>query len=338
MGQAIGTPEFLWLGRVFGWRVRPSHSLAAAFVLLACWIGLTAEKVGAAECPLGRANAGLINAAGYAASELLILTAHAPFEIAAETPCLFQLVQAASSEFLVGDIVGPSGQTIPMSINVPMDVALPDRGKTFLMFRGLPEAVQLTAGFKMRNAWAVSWRDINGVSLVAKPGYEGSFRLEVLFYRGPDLPPLQQVATVNIRPPDRREARAGPVSPGAIPIPPSGRIANTATIAQEPPRVPPATSLSSSQESAMLANGRNFVLSGNLATARFVFEDLAAKGSGAGAFAMAQTFDPQFLKSVIVVGPQQANLAEARKWYRVAAERGHGEAQDRLRALESGQP
>ena len=64
----------------------------------------------------------------------------------------------------------------------------------------------------------------------------------------------------------------------------------------------------------MLTQGKAFVSSGNIASARFLFEDLAAKGSGLGAFALGQTFDPNFLQTIVVVGARQSNPEEAKKF------------------------
>jgi hypothetical protein len=290
----------------------------------------------------------------------LFALAGVPLACAMETPChaagaapfggapdvqaalrpFWRAVQGQDTGFHVADVIGVTGQAIPVRITIAADIASPDRGSTFLMFRGLPEGLQFTAGFRVRNAWAVSWRDAGRVALVAREGMQGTFPVEVSFYHGPDLPPLKQVVTVEIRPPETREARvAATAAPAAAaqtvqalrqPAP----LANTAAVAAAVPR----RALGAPEESRMLANGRNFVTSGNIASARFVFEDMAARGSAEGAFALAQTYDPQFLMTILVIGPKQANPDEARKWYRAAARMGHREAEARLRAMEGGQP
>lgn len=75
----------------------------------------------------------------------------------------------------------------------------------------------------------------------------------------------------------------------------------------------------------MLANG-------DVDSARLFFARAARIGLAAAAMAMASTFDPAALQGANVVG-LTANPAEARKWYKKAAELGAPGAAARLRNL-----
>ena len=243
-----------------------------------------------------------------------------------------RFIQSGGTDFVIGDISGLSGGPIPVAITLPADAATPGRGYTFLMFRGVPEGIAFSAGFRLRNNWAVSLTDAQQLSLTSQAAFQGAFSLEVFLYRSAEASPLTQSIRVEIR---ADKAPAPALAGGAATAGPSPQIANTAAFSAALPRLPPPLAISPVEERVMLTNGWGLVGNGNLASARFIFQDLAAKGSGAGAFALAQTYDPKFLKTVVVVGPQQANIGEARKWYRVAAEKGDRNAQERLKSMEN---
>jgi len=251
-------------------------------------------------------------------------------------------MQQSEADFSIANVAGVSGNEVALQIAIPADVALSDRSHIFLMFRGLPAEIDLTAGFRTRHTWAVSLRDVHRLALVSPPGYQGTFPLEVIFYRGVGISPITRRITVEIRPDGEQSAKAKAFSLGTAretpnqsqPVP--SQLANTGAIPGEVPRLfSPTKSISAAEESAMLANARGLVDNGNIASARLLFQDLASKGSGVGAFALAQTFDPNFLQTIVVAGPQQANLEEAKRWYRLAAGLGNRNAQERLQALES---
>jgi hypothetical protein len=364
MQQVVGAAPFRSVGCRF-WRLPPrlhAHGprlLSIVSTLLPCFLGAPSYQANASDCSAIRAGvwiaydrflpsaSALVHAPVLrpacleAEMDLIAKAAVLADEDAVISPLsLLQVVQIRDSDFQVGDVTGWSGQPIPVRILIPSNADLSNRGNTFLLLRGYPEGFEFSAGLRMSSGWIVSWRDISALSMLAKPGYEGSFLLEVLFYRGPDLPPIKRVVNAEVR---LSEARPGPdTAERSEPVPQPRRaptaVANTATITKEAPRIPPVLNLSSQEENAMLTQGKAFVSSGNIASARFLFEDLAAKGSGLGAFALGQTFDPNFLQTIVVVGARQSNPEEAKKWYRKAAERGHREAQERLRALESRQP
>lgn len=64
--------------------------------------------------------------------------------------------------------------------------------------------------------------------------------------------------------------------------------------------------------------------------ARQLLEYLANRRSAVGAFSLARTYDAKFLKSMSVIGVKP-DPELARKWYKVAADLGNGEARDHLK-------
>jgi hypothetical protein len=301
-------------------------------LIVTCWIGLSIltkhaqiifspESYAAVSAPERIENQRIVTASFLTVFDL---------DLADSNRSVLRFVQSGETHFAIRDISGPSGAPIPVAITMPADAATPGRGYTFLMFRGVPEGIAFSAGFRLRNNWAVSLTDAQQLSLISPATFRGAFSMEVLLYRSTEAPPLAQRIKVEIR----ADKAPAPALAGAA-AGPSPQLANTAAISAGVPRLPAPLAISPVEEKVMLTNGWGFVGNGNLASARFIFEDLAAKGSGAGAFALAQTYDPKFLKTVVVVGPQQANVEEARKWYRVAAERGDRNAQERLKSIEN---
>jgi hypothetical protein len=242
----------------------------------------------------------------------------------------FRFAQSDLTRFRVSDAKGASGETIPLNIALPADAAQLEERYTFLMFRVAPEAISFSAGFRTGANWVVSLRDAHRLTVRSHPSYNGIFSLEVLLYRGVAIAPLRQQITVEI---GHRGLAARPSKPATQTSEPP-EDTTTTPFEREAELLPSSHAMLPSEEQALLTKGSIFLNNGNIASARFIFEDLALKGSSAGAFALAQTFDPNVLRSVAIIGIKPANIEEAKKWYRIAVERGNRNARDRLGALE----
>ena len=83
----------------------------------------------------------------------------------------------------------------------------------------------------------------------------------------------------------------------------------------------------------MLERAFNLLGEGDIASARLLLEHLAKKGSGKGAFALGQTYDPIFFRSMFTIGGPKPDRETARKWYNLAAQLGQSEARKRLDLL-----
>lgn len=213
-------------------------------------------------------------------------------------PALIRVAKRAG--FTVEDITGPPGRPLPVHITLP-----PENGDLFrvVMFQGVPEKVEFTGGFALGEAWAVSPDDLDGLALVAPEGFSGSFPLDVIYVHGKG---------------EERERRKISVRIGVAP-------------AKARPSVSPEL------EDTMFSKSKRLLEVGDVAGARLVFEYLARQGSARGAFALAQTYDPEFLESLSVRGGVRPDMTTAMKWYREAARLGSGQASTRLGALRAGQ-
>ena len=102
--------------------------------------------------------------------------------------------------------------------------------------------------------------------------------------------------------------RAAPVTPVSAPL-------------RDNPRDLDANAISGADEQSMLRRARELMERGHISGARLIFEHLALQQSALGAFALAQTYDEKFLKTLSVAG-MEPDPKLAAKWYRRAAELG----------------
>jgi TPR repeat protein len=79
--------------------------------------------------------------------------------------------------------------------------------------------------------------------------------------------------------------------------------------------------------------GADMMASGDIAAARTMFERVAEAGEMAGAFALAETYDPAVLRTLRLRGGILADPASARRWYEKAREMGSAAAIDRIARL-----
>ena len=91
------------------------------------------------------------------------------------------------------DISGKPGSEIPLRI----EVAQSDTEEySFLMFRGLPADISLSAGFRLKDSWAVSLRDLANLALISPPEFDSRFQVEVLLIKGRNTPADSRVMNV----------------------------------------------------------------------------------------------------------------------------------------------
>jgi len=210
------------------------------------------------------------------------------------------ILVADGAGFSVDDISGPPGQPIPVRISLP-----PENDDLFrvVMFQGVPADVKFSGGFALGDAWAVSPEDLDGLALLTPDGFTGAFPLDVIYVHG------------------KGQARE--------------RLRISVRIGDAPAQASP--SVRPEVEDAMFAKSRRLLEVGDVAGARLVFDFLARQGSARGAFALAQTYDPEFLESLSVRGGVRPDMNKAMKWYREAARLGSEPASTRLGALRAGQ-
>jgi hypothetical protein len=98
------------------------------------------------------------------------------------------------------------------------------------------------------------------------------------------------------------------------------------------PAQPAAKPVGKEEEARLLKRGAQLIKDGALSEARLILKWLADRGSGAGALALARSYDEAFVVSQPALGVR-ADMKEARRWYERAAELQSAEAKKRLSEL-----
>ena len=212
----------------------------------------------------------------------------------------YRLAQGKRSDmrFSVESVSGVSGK--PLKINVNMsgeawDIPQNPEGPFFLMFEGLPAGITLSTGFCVRTGvWAVSLRDIRELTLSAPAEFLGAFDVKAVLRRG---------AQTDIQSHTFRVEFTAPV------------VAHSAPDTR--------------QQAELVARAENLFRRGELFAARSIYTELADRGSKEAVFRLAQTYDPQVLKSLFIVG-LEPDIEKALELYRKASNLGATEAQERL--------
>ena len=220
-----------------------------------------------------------------------------------------QLVSADKSAVSSPIVVGQGGQQLSLKIKNP------GLRFDFLFISGLPKSVSLSAGFRAKDKWLVGKGDVETLQLLPPAGFEGGFVLEAQF--AIDGQEAAKVLRIPVQIGQKTLAAVGNAGPDT-------RVETVA---------PPASMVSASEETEMLKKGGQLLQMGDVAKARLIYEDLAADGSARGAYALAQTFDPNFLKNVYIMGGLRPDVDKARYWYQKAMRLGNADAAVRLGAL-----
>lgn len=264
-------------------------------------------------------------------------------------PARFQLVNTPGTNVVVKNASAEPGRPAPLDITVNYS----DTGEyAFLMFRGIPNGFKLSTGFRLKESWAVSLRDLAGLQIVPPAGYKGSFELDVMLIKGRDTPIENQRMTVNFSAERARPEQAvpapAPTITAAAPAPVPHVLTSTPPMAEAEKRPEPLNkqtvslkpeppkkkmTISAAEEEQMLDRALNFLRDGDISSARLILEHLARKGSGKAAMALGQTFDPVFFRSMNTLGGLRPDSAKAQVWYKMAVDLGQPGAQQRLEGL-----
>ena len=141
-------------------------------------------------------------------------------------------------------------------------------------------------------------------------------------------------------PGSERSAAADPPASAAVPQIPSAASALAAapapTAAPAPAAAPAAPRLDSKDVAAMVERGTDFLMTGDLASARLLLRSAADAGSGEAALALGSTYDPLVIQRLDTMGAA-ADVAQARRWYQRAADLGSAAATAQLAKLQRAQ-
>lgn len=223
--------------------------------------------------------------------------------------------------------------------------------QAMVLIRGLSSAFSLTEGRLFDSGvWAVGVADLPRLKIVASPRAAGSqtpLTLSLVALDGTLL--ARGAMTVVVKQPggvrevNAAPAAAAPLARGAAGEAPMGAARNHAAQPSssalalaspapgEAPARPAAPSLSPREEAERLKSAEAALALDDIAGARLILEYLARRGSAAGAYRLAQTYDPDLARRG--TGARAAgDESLAATWYAKAAELGHPQAREKVGA------
>jgi TPR repeat protein len=141
-------------------------------------------------------------------------------------------------------------------------------------------------------------------------------------------PPAARTAAIGPVPDDARGVAEKVTSVGAVPLlaPPRAILPSSASR-------PPVPAADASEIAAKMKMGAGLMAQGDIAAARTMFQRAAEAGEAAGAFALAETYDPVVLRSLHLRGGIAPDPALARSWYEKARDLGSRAAPERIARL-----
>jgi hypothetical protein len=137
-----------------------------------------------------------------------------------------------------------------------------------------------------------------------------------------DPPAASRTASIGLSPVDTRGAQG----PALLPTP---RQTVSPSVAPQPP----VAAEDASVIAAKMKIGVELMTYGEVTAARVMFQRVAEASDGAGAFALAETYDPLVLGGLRLRERVTPNIALARIWYERARDLGSLEARDRISRL-----
>jgi len=128
-------------------------------------------------------------------------------------------------------------------------------------------------------------------------------------------------------------------TPAALPTlapAPNPSFVSPPPAAAAPPAGTAAVHIDNAEIATMINRGKDFLMSGDLASARLLLRRAADGGSAEAALALGATFDPLVIQRLGAIGTTP-DIAQARQWYKRAAALGSAAATGQLAKLEQTQ-
>ena len=212
------------------------------------------------------------------------------------------LSKAGSEPRLVVDVQKAFANE-PLSLGVSVDSAAGDES---LMLAGLALGTRLSAGVPVSEAsWQLAPRDLNGVYVYAPKDFVGIMNTAI------------ELLSANQKLIESRAARLEWIAKSDS-SPPTKRIEPGVLNA-------PAVQPMNPENAALMEKGQVLMRSGDIASARLLFQRLANAGIADAALALAATYDPRYLAQHNLIGVA-GDETKAHNWYQRASELGSVEA------------
>jgi len=230
------------------------------------------------------------------------------------------LAQAEAIDIRAVNVSGLPDRPITLKVQV---LGVNKETGRLILFHGVPDGVKLNVGGFFGNFWAVNSKVIEQLNLTAPPGFSGSFTVNVVPSGVSPAAMRPASFTVTVGEPQTTQTAAPPrLNPAAPPALPPAPSLLPAPVSRKP----------ISNEAALMARAAGLFRKGDVSAARVTFEFLASQGSAAAAFAMAETYDPDVLRQLVIKG-LEASPEKAEQWYEIAYNLGDDKARERINAL-----
>lgn len=226
----------------------------------------------------------------------------------------------------------------PLPITVGPPAAVPRN--SFVRVRGLPPMAGLSDGHSIApGAWAIALGALPDLKITLPAGTSPRTEI-VITLVGVDGAVLAEQKTVLAvaprRQPEKAGARLEPAPPASASILRAGAPLQPPAEAAAPVAPAPTPKGMTPQEKErvqrMMAKGDEQLASGDIASARLLYERAADAGHAPAAMALAATYDAAELERLKVRGIA-ADAKAAQRWYERARELGAAGAEERLRRL-----
>ncbi|MGI9410446.1 MAG: hypothetical protein ACR2OV_10265, partial [Hyphomicrobiaceae bacterium] len=256
-------------------------------------------------------------------------------------------------------LVAPKKQT-PLAIQLRSDAELP--GNTFLRIKKLPKGAELSEGYRVSaTTWAVPVDRLSQLRLQLPANLRGEhvIQLQLVSLDGEvhDQRTLKLLAGIKLSAPpklasrdetDTKRARqqAADVVRAAAGLAVGSQTESKPALGRAPsPQVSPQASVATPSSPQLspenrdraqryMTKGNDYLLEGNVNSARLFYHRAAELGFADAAMALATTYDPNELVN-LGISNLPGNADEARKWYQRAVKLGANGAQQRLQRLSS---
>jgi hypothetical protein len=229
----------------------------------------------------------------------------------------------------------------PLAIAVGPPAALPLN--SFIRMHGLPAMASLSEGHSIApGAWAIAVNALANLRIALPAGWNGRSEIVITLVAvdGSVLAEERTVlAVAAARQPEKAQGRSDAPPPASASIlragtplrlPPEEAERSTSTPPQAAQK--PATPEEKERARRLMDKGDEQLASGDVASARLLYERAADAGHAPAAMALAATFDAAELERLKVRGIA-ADPQTARRWYERARELGAAGAEERLRRL-----
>lgn len=234
-----------------------------------------------------------------------------------------------NSPFKLDSMVGAPGLPLPLVIELPKDY---EAQFSFAMIKGLPKNFKLSAGFQTNSSWLVLLNEVEGLVITPPEDFQGHVEFEIVLYKDKNSPAITQKAEIDIQMRYASQVQSADVQPldaatAALPSPEAAP--SLLRLEDETASAPTASAPMAIEYELMMRRASQALRNSDVSSARQFYERLARLGLAEAAFAMGQTYDPNFLDQLNVHG-LKADLETARLWYEKASELGSDEAKKLL--------